>query len=523
MSGKIFMSYRRGDSGHAGRLCDRLRQSFDPAQLFFDVDSVAPGLNFLTVIIEEMAQSAVLLVVIGDRWIDSLNRKTLEDSTDYVRKEIELALDQRKRIIPVLVGDARMPGMDQLPESLRSLALQSCVAITHERYRSDTELLIDALKKILSDTTRPEAPAQKRDAKPVPERRTVGSSSSPLQGFRDSGADDLARAAAGANRSARKTYANVPPVLPEADWLKRGADNRNADPDPGYSYDESADEAARWTPPPEPTRAPPERHTRHEKRQALHAPSSGFPFKSAIAIGVVILAGAAVLWGPALYLSPRSMSKSSPVVEAPKGTTTAPLQKENLDRLGQRPSSETVAPVVQRVVLDDEDPSDPKGKQYVGTVVWRTEQTTGSGNAPGDLAVRADIDIPDRKFKMTMLFRRNTDSSLATSQFVELTFILPKDFAGGGVFNVPAILMNSNEQARGMPLAGLAAKVTDGVFLVGLSNVDSDRSRNLQLLKERTWFDIPLVYANQRRAIIAIEKGAPGERAFQDAFAAWGE
>jgi hypothetical protein len=66
-------------------------------------------------------------------------------------------------------------------------------------------------------------------------------------------------------------------------------------------------------------------------------------------------------------------------------------------------------------------------------------------------------------------------------------------------------------------------KVTDGFFLVGLSNVDADRARNLQLLKERSWFDIPLVYANQRRAIIAIEKGAPGERAFNEAFAAWGE
>jgi hypothetical protein len=42
-------------------------------------------------------------------------------------------------------------------------------------------------------------------------------------------------------------------------------------------------------------------------------------------------------------------------------------------------------------------------------------------------------------------------------------------------------------------------------------------------LKERSWFDVPLVYANQRRAIIAIEKGPPGERAFEDAFAAWGE
>ena len=50
-----------------------------------------------------------------------------------------------------------------------------------------------------------------------------------------------------------------------------------------------------------------------------------------------------------------------------------------------------------------------------------------------------------------------------------------------------------------------------------------DRARNLQLLKERSWFDVPLVYVNQRRAIIAIEKGAPGERAFNEAFAAWGE
>ena len=83
--------------------------------------------------------------------------------------------------------------------------------------------------------------------------------------------------------------------------------------------------------------------------------------------------------------------------------------------------------------------------------------------------------------------------------------------------------MKSNEQARGTPLAGLAVKVTDGFFLVGLSNVDSDRTRNTQLLKDRSWFDVPLVYANQRRAIIAIEKGPPGERAFNDAFALWGE
>ena len=106
---------------------------------------------------------------------------------------------------------------------------------------------------------------------------------------------------------------------------------------------------------------------------------------------------------------------------------------------------------------------------------------------------------------------------------VEMTFQLPPDFAGGGVSNVPGVLMKSNEQTRGTPLAGLAVKVTDNFFLIGLSNVEADRGRNLQLLKERSWFDIPLVYSNQRRAIVALEKGSPGDRAFNDAFAAWGQ
>ena len=163
------------------------------------------------------------------------------------------------------------------------------------------------------------------------------------------------------------------------------------------------------------------------------------------------------------------------MVEAPKDAS--PLSKPKIpDRVGQPSSTEQVAPVAQRVVLYDEDPSDPKGKQYVGSVIWRTEQIKASAGQKADIAVRADVDIPDRKFKMTMSFRRNTDTSLPASHTAELTFILPPDFSGGGVGNVPGILMKSNEQARGTPLAGLAVKVTDGFFLVGLSNVDSDRA-----------------------------------------------
>jgi hypothetical protein len=378
----------------------------------------------------------------------------------------------------------------------------------------------------------PQVPMQDPQLPPTRERsgapRRGPDNSAPqapgMRGFRDiaADADDLGRAAAQATRAARKTYANVPSPSPEFDRLEPSMENRGADPDAPYSYDESVEEAERYAQPSQATR-PRLAADREPKKPARTG--AVFPFKSAIAVGVVlILVGAAILWGKSVVTTVSGLLKPQPaVVEASKDSST-PLSKPKIpDRVGQPSSTEQVAPVAQRVVLYDEDPSDPKGKQYVGSVIWRTEQIKAAAGQKADLAVRADIDIPDRKFKMTMSFRRNTDTSLPASHTAELTFILPTDFTGGGVSNVPGILMKSNEQARGTPLAGLAVKVTDGFFLVGLSNVESDRSRNLQLLKERSWFDVPLVYVNQRRAIIAIEKGAPGERAFNEAFAAWGE
>jgi hypothetical protein len=320
-----------------------------------------------------------------------------------------------------------------------------------------------------------------------------------MRGFRDiaADADDLGRAAAQASRNARKTYANVPSPSPEFDRLEPSLENRGGDSEAPYSYDESLEEADRYAQ--QPPTMPPQRSRiglGGGDREPQKRVRSGaiFPFKSAIWIGVVlILVGAGILWGKSAVTMVGGLFKSSPSVEAPKDAS-APQSKPKIpDRVGQGSSSEQVAPVAQR------------------------------GNQKPDIAVRADIEIPDRKFKMTMSFRRNTDTSLPASHTAELTFILPQDFSGGGVSNVPGILMKSNEQARGTPLAGLAVKVTDGFFLVGLSNVEADRARNLQLLKERSWFDVPLVYVNQRRAIIAIEKGAPGERAFNEAFAAWGE
>jgi hypothetical protein len=246
-------------------------------------------------------------------------------------------------------------------------------------------------------------------------------------------------------------------------------------------------------------------------------------------------AGVAVI-GLLAWLAPnvvelyRSMRAAAPVEVARETPSAANARIKMTDRiepgsqsssLAPVPPAQTGAAVAQKVVLYEEDPADPNGKRFVGSAIWRTETVTPGPGQPPELAIRADVEIPERKLAMTWSLRRNTDKSLPASHTVEIVFKLPADFPSGGISNVPGILMKQAEQTRGVPLAGLAVKVTSGFFLIGLTNVDTDKERNMSLLKERAWFDIPVVYNNNRRAILAMEKGTPGERVFAEAFKVW--
>jgi len=181
----------------------------------------------------------------------------------------------------------------------------------------------------------------------------------------------------------------------------------------------------------------------------------------------------------------------------------------------------TVSTAGAQVVLY-EDQTNPNGR-LVGSAAWRIEQVApGPGQKP-DIVVRAEIEIPEQKVSVRLSLRRNDDKQLPASHAVEIVFTLPPDFPHGGISNIPGILMKQGATTRGVPLSGVAVKVTANFFLIGLSSVDVEMQRNMQLLKEQSWFDIPVVYGDGKRAIIAIEKGTPGERAFTEAFAIWGQ
>lgn len=154
MTGGIFISYRRDDAKHAaGRLVDRLGQTFSRNQLFLDIDNIEPGLDFVKVLSQQVQACDVLLAVIGPGWLDNRDKsgaRRLDNPKDFVRIEIEAALARDIRVIPVLVDGAQMPSEQELPVSLHPLLVRHAVRLVHERFSSDAEDLTRALAKVVT-------------------------------------------------------------------------------------------------------------------------------------------------------------------------------------------------------------------------------------------------------------------------------------------------------------------------------------------------------------------------------------
>lgn len=225
---------------------------------------------------------------------------------------------------------------------------------------------------------------------------------------------------------------------------------------------------------------------------------------------------------PAPAPQPPAEQEVARAPEEPAAPAPAPAAEPPAEQ--QPPAAEAPQPgalVAQRAVLYEEGPNQQSGEALNGAVVWRTESVGGGQGQQLETALRGDIDIPGRKLGATLTIRRNLDTTLPASHTIEIQFKLPENFPNAGVANVPGLLMKADEAARGAAVAGLSVRVMNGFFLIGLSNLETEKSVNEQLLRDRGWIDIPILYDNGRRAVLTLEKGTPGTQAFNDAFSAW--
>ena len=177
--------------------------------------------------------------------------------------------------------------------------------------------------------------------------------------------------------------------------------------------------------------------------------------------------------------------------------------------------------VGQRAIFYEEGTSSAQGSADTGTIVWSLVQESPGGDLPPEPAIRAEATIPDKDVQLRMTIRRNGDQTLPASHIIEMIFLTPEGFEGGGIDNVQRIALKESEQAAGNPLIGIPAKIADGFFLIALNDSPAEVEANMTLLRRQSWIDIPLVYESGRRALVTLEKGIPGDRVFQEALQAW--
>lgn len=183
---RIFINYRRQDTeGYVGRLYDHLAQHFDRDDVFMDVDNIKPGADFVQTLEDAVNTCDVFIAMIGPHWLgitDDAGQRRLDQWNDFVRIEIASALKYGKFVIPVLVGQARMPNPDDLPEDIRALSRRNAIELSHQRFQYDVNKLIHIIKEAL--------PANE-SIKPRADLETIRRKEAALKGIRN----DLVNAA----------------------------------------------------------------------------------------------------------------------------------------------------------------------------------------------------------------------------------------------------------------------------------------------------------------------------------------
>lgn len=148
----IFISYRRSDSKNiVGFIAKRLQERFGDDNIFWDIDSIPPGVDFRAYVVKRISQCKACLVVIGPDWLRATNAdgsRRIDDEDDLVRVEVESALRLNIPVAPVLVEDARLPFAHDLPPSLAPLVARHGMNI---RPPPDFDIDIDRLMNRLAD------------------------------------------------------------------------------------------------------------------------------------------------------------------------------------------------------------------------------------------------------------------------------------------------------------------------------------------------------------------------------------
>lgn len=192
---------------------------------------------------------------------------------------------------------------------------------------------------------------------------------------------------------------------------------------------------------------------------------------------------------------------------------------------GQQPTGQTqppaALPIGQKAFFYEERSGQDAQRREEGGVVWSVVQESPGNDLPPEPAIRAEVTIPELAIKLRMIIRRNGDKTLPASHLIEMIFTVPEGFAGGAIDNVSRMTFKDREEAPGSPLVAIPAKIADNFFIIAMNDAKTAVDTNTSLMRRMSWVDIPIAYKTGRRALITLEKGLPGERAFDEVLKSW--
>jgi hypothetical protein len=307
-----------------------------------------------------------------------------------------------------------------------------------------------------------EPPTPRQTARPAARHRSAGERVSltdeGLKDFRDvvADAEHLGGAATQASRAAREVFAAVPAPSPaprEPERREPGLNHRleeerlrslvrepapehPAEPEPPPMLEPAINVPDSQPAPPrrlaEPAPEPPPQH----ERPVLPQRSYRGLIKIVILLLLVLGASATAYLQRDKLKELYALTQTKPA-PTPARNSAAPARPKIADRItpsgpatpatppAAKQQKPAAAAVAQRAVLYEEDASNPQGKRFLGSVIWRTETVSSGPNQSPDLAIRADVEVPERRLAMTFSLRRNADQALPASHTIEIMLNLP--------------------------------------------------------------------------------------------------
>jgi hypothetical protein len=144
---KLFISYRRKSWPSVQLLEENLGEQIE-GSIFVDYKSI-DDTDFERSIIHHLRDSDIVLVVVTE---DTFAPNRIHNEKDWVRREIALALEMKKPIIPILIDNYPLPSSASLPENIRDITKKQAIEFYPAYFDAAVRRLVAFITKVVPFT-----------------------------------------------------------------------------------------------------------------------------------------------------------------------------------------------------------------------------------------------------------------------------------------------------------------------------------------------------------------------------------